>query len=132
MLSYNKFGVTKNDIIGTWSKTGGGGVEYYNAYTGNYTGMSAISSTDEFIFNTNDTYISTHRAANTNTGSTTFSGLDYKGNYSVNTWELMVTNRVGGKTKKFWCQLMAVKNGYILILTDSDYEPLKYVLFKKK
>jgi len=55
MLSYNKFGVTKNDIIGTWSKTGGGGVEYYNAYTGNYTGMSAISSTDEFVFNSNDT-----------------------------------------------------------------------------
>jgi hypothetical protein len=132
MLGYNKFGVTKNDIIGTWSKTGGGGVEYYNAYTGNYAGMSAISSTDEFTFNSNDTYSSVHNAANTNNGSTTFSGLNYKGNFSVNVWELMATNRVSGKTKKFWCQLMAVKNGYILTLTDSDYEPLKYVLFKRK
>jgi hypothetical protein len=132
MLSYNKFGVTKNDIIGTWSKTGGGGVEYYNAYSGNYAGMSAISSTDEFTFNSNDTYTSVHNAANTNDGSTTFSGLNYKGNFSVNVWELMATNRVSGKTKKFWCQLMAVKNGYILTLTDSDYEPLKYVLFKRK
>ena len=132
MLGYNKFGVTKNDIIGTWSKTGGGGVEYYNAYSGNYAGMSAISSTDEFTFNSDDSYNSMHNAANTNSGSTTFSGLNYKGNFSVNVWELMATNRVSGKTKKFWCQLMAVKNGYILTLTDSDYEPLKYVLFKRK
>lgn len=132
MLGYNKFGVTKNDIIGTWGKTGGGGVEYYNAYTGNYAGMSAISSEDEFTFNTDNSYSSMHNAANTNNGSTTFSALNYKGNFSVNVWELMATNRVSGKTKKFWCQLMAVKNGYILTLTDSDYEPLKYVLFKRK
>jgi hypothetical protein len=132
MLGYNKFGVTKNDILGTWSKTGGGGVEYYNAYTGNYTGMSAISSEDEFTFNSDDSYSSMHNAANTNSGSTTFSALNYKGKFSVNVWELMATNRVSGKTKKFWCQLMAVKNGYILTLTDSDYEPLKYVLFKRK
>jgi hypothetical protein len=132
MLGYNKFGVTRDDIIGTWSKTGGGGVEYYNAYTGNYAGMSAISSGDEFTFNRNDTYSSVHNAANTNNGSTTFSGLNYAGSYSVNVWELMAGNRVGGKTKKFWCQLTAVKNGFILTLTDSDYEPLKYVLYKRK
>ena len=131
MLGYNKFGVTQKDIIGTWGATGGGGLDYYNAYTGSYAGMKAISSEDEFTFNSDGSYKSMHNAANTNLSSTTFTALNYKGNFSVNVWELMATNRVGGKTKKFWCQLMAVKNGFILTLTDSDYEPLKYVMYKR-
>ncbi|MEI2738802.1 MAG: hypothetical protein V9F01_08455 [Chitinophagaceae bacterium] len=132
MTIYNKFAVAAKDIIGTWNKAGGGGVEYYNAYTGGYTGMSAISTTDEFTFNTNNTYQSVHNSANTNSGNTQFSALKYNGKFSVSNWELMATNRVGGKTKKFWCQLEAVKGGFILVLTDSDYEPLKYILYKKK
>jgi hypothetical protein len=132
MLGYNKFAVTLSDMVGTWAKNGGNGVEYYNAYTGGYTGMSAISTTDEFVFSNNGSYQSTHRSANTNNGGTQFSGMDYKGRVTVSDWELLATNRVGGKTKKFWCQLEAIKGGYLLILTDSDYEPLKYVLYRKK
>ncbi len=41
MLNYNKFAVTVKDIAGTWTGGGGGGVEYYNAYSGTYAGMSA-------------------------------------------------------------------------------------------
>ncbi|MBL7747249.1 MAG: hypothetical protein JNM19_07490, partial [Chitinophagaceae bacterium] len=93
---------------------------------------SAISTTDEFTFNNNSAYQSVHNSANTNSGGTQFAALKYNGKFSVNNWELMATNRVGGKTKKFWCQLEAVKGGFILILTDSDYEPLKYVLYKSK
>jgi len=132
MTVYNKFAVAVKDVIGTWSKAGGGGVEYYNAYSGTYAGMSAISTTDEFTFNNNSTYQSIHNSANTNSGGTQFAALKYNGKFSVNNWELMATNRVSGKTKKFWCQLEAVKGGFILILTDSDYEPLKYVLYKSK
>ena len=132
MLNYNRFGVTARDMIGTWVKSGGGGVEYYNAYTGSYAGMSAISTTDEFVFNGNGSYRSKHRSANTNNGSTTFSGLDYQGNFTVSDWEVLATNRVGGKTKKFWARLEAIKNGYLLILTDSDYEPLQYILYRIK
>lgn len=132
MLGYNKFAVAQQDLIGKWGKAGGGGVEYYNSYTGNYAGMSALSTTDEFSFTANGNYESVHNSANMNNGGTRFSALTYKGRYTVNNWEMMATNRVGGKTKKFWCQLEAVKNGFILVLTDSDYEPLKYVLFKKK
>jgi hypothetical protein len=132
MLGYNKFAVTLSDIVGTWAKNGGNGVEYYNAYTGGYAGMSAISTTDEFVFNGNAAYQSIHRYANTNNGGTQFGGLDYKGRVTVSDWELLATNRVGGKTKKFWCQLEAIKGGYLLILTDSDYETLKYVMYRKK
>jgi hypothetical protein len=132
MLNYNKFAVTTKDVLGTWTKNGGGGVEYYDAYTGNYAGMSALSTSDEFVFTNNGSYQSTHNSANMNSGGTKFAAIKYNGKYTVSNWELMATNRVSGKTKKFWCQLEAVKGGYLLILTDSDYEPLRYVLFRKQ
>ncbi len=132
MTGYNKFAVTQKDMVGTWVKNDGGGVEYYNAYTGGYTGMSATSTTDEFVFSNNGSYTSTHRYANTNNGGTKFGGMDYRGTVTVSDWQVLATNRVGGKTKKFWCQLEAISGGYLLILTDSDYEPLKYILYRKR
>jgi len=132
MLVYNKFAVTAKDMVGSWSANTGGGVEYYNAYTGNYAGMIANSTTDEFLFQGDGAYQSKHRFANTTNGASRFSGLDYQGRYTVSDWEVLATNRVGGKTKKFWAQLEAIKNGYVLILTDSDYEPLRYVLVQKR
>ncbi|MBY0372464.1 MAG: hypothetical protein K2Q23_00635 [Bryobacteraceae bacterium] len=132
MLSYNRFGVTAPDLVGVWSKSGGGGVEHYNAYTGTYAGMSAISTTDDFQFNTDGTYSSQHRSANTSNGSTRFGGQDFQGRFTVSDWEVHASNRVEGKTKKFWARLEAIQNGYLLILTDSDYEPLQYILFRRR
>jgi hypothetical protein len=131
MLNYNKFAVTANDITGTWTGGGGNGVEYYNAYSGTYAGMSAVSTADEFVFNSNGNYQSTHNSANMNNGSTKFSGIKYNGAFSVTDWEINAGNRVSGKTKKFIAQLIAVKGGFLLQLTDSDYRPLVYTLFKK-
>jgi hypothetical protein len=132
MLGYNKFGVAAQDVTGVWTGGGGGGVEYYNVYSGTYAGMSAISTSDEFTFNSNGTYESWHSSANTNNGGTRFAKLEYKGRFTVSDWELTASNRVSGKTKKFWARLEAIRGGYLLVLTDSDYEPLKYVLFKKR
>lgn len=132
MLNYNKFAITAKDVTGHWSKAGGGGVEYYNAYTGSYAGMSALSTTDEFTFGNNGTYNSVHNSANTNNGSTQFAALKYSGRFTATDWELLATNRVGGKTKKFFAQFIAVKNGYLLQLTDSEYTPLVYTMFKTK
>ncbi len=130
MLNANRFAVTAQDLNGTWTGGGGGGVEYYNAY--GYEGMSAISTSDEFVFSSNGSYQSTHDSANTSGGGTRFAKLQYKGKFTVNDWELIATNRVSGKTKKFLCQFEAVRGGFLLKLTDSDYEPLKYTLFKKR
>lgn len=130
MQGYNKFAITAKDVTGHWSKAGGGGVEYYNAYTGSYAGMSAISTTDEFTFNANGTYSSVHNSANTGGGGTQFAALKYKGTFTTTDWALTATNRVSGKPKKFHAQLEAVKGGFLLVLTDSDYEPLKYILYK--
>lgn len=130
MLSYNKFAIAAQDLAGTWSGGGGGGVEYYNAY--GYQGMSAISTSDEFVFAASGSYQSTHDSANMSGGGTRFAKLQYRGQFTAGDWELTATNRVSGKTKKFWAQFQAVRGGFLLILTDSDYAPLRYTLFKKR
>jgi len=130
MLSYNKFAISARDLAGTWTGGGGGGVEYYNAY--GYQGMSAVSTSDEFVFASSGTYQSTHNSANMSGGGTRFAKLQYKGQFTAGDWEVTATNRVSGKAKKFWAQFQAVRGGFLLVLTDSDYEPLRYTLFKKR
>ncbi len=132
MLNSNRFAVTAKDIIGTWKGGGGGGVEYYNAYSGTYAGMSAVSSTDEFTFNNNGTYTSTYRTASMNNGGAQFGGQDYKGNFLVTDWNITATNRYKGKTTKFNAQLIAVKNGFLLYLSDPDNTSMNYTLYKTK
>ncbi|MFZ1311783.1 MAG: hypothetical protein WAR38_02895 [Chitinophagaceae bacterium] len=132
MLNANRFALTANDIIGTWKGSGGGGVEYYNVYSGTYAGMSAVSSTDEFTFNSNGTYSSTYRSASMNSGGAQFGGQDYKGNFSVTDWSLTVTNRYKAKTTTYKAQLIAVKGGFLLYMEDSDNSSMKYTLFKTK
>lgn len=129
-LNANRFAVTAADLVGKWSGSGGGGVEYYNAYSGTYAGMSAVSSTDEFVFNTNGTYSSSYRGASMNNGGSQFSGQDFKGNFSVTDWTVTATNRLGGKTTVYNAQLIAVKNGYLLYLSDPDNPSMHYTLYR--
>lgn len=132
MLNYNKFALTAGDITGTWKGSGGGGVEYYNAYTGTYAGMSAVSSTDEFRFLANGTYSSQYRSASTNNSGTQFGGQDYHGKFNVTDWTLSASNRYGGKSTVFNAQLIAVKNGYLLYLSDPDNSSMNYTLYREK
>ncbi len=131
-LNANRFAVTANDIVGTWKGGGGGGVEYYNAYSGTYAGMSAVSSTDEFTFNNDGTYSSMYRSASMNNGGAQFGGQDFKGNFSVTDWSLTANNRYGGKTTTYNAQLIAVKNGYLLYIADKDNPSINYTLYKSK
>ena len=132
MLNSNRFAVTATDIIGTWKGGGGGGVEYSNVYSGTYAGMSAVSSTDEFTFNTNGTYSSTYRSASMNNGGAQFGGQDFNGNFSVTDWSITASNRYKGKTTKYNAQLIAVKNGFLLYMSDLDNSSMNYTLFKSK
>jgi len=130
MLNYNKFALSVADITGQWTGSAGGGLHYYNAYTGTYAGMSAISTSDDFQFNADGTYTSAYRSASSNLGSTQFGAIDYKGNFTVTDWTIKATNRLRGKTTLFNAQLIAVKNGYLLYLSDSEAPSMNYTLIK--
>jgi hypothetical protein len=130
MLNSNRFAVTAKDIIGTWKGSGGVGVEYYSVYSGTYTGMSAVSSTDEFIFNKDGSYSSMYRSASMNNGGAQFGGQDFKGKFSVTDWSITATNRYKGKTTKYNAQLIAVKNGFLLYMSDPENSSMNYTLFK--
>ncbi len=132
MLNSNRFAVTANDITGTWKGGGGGGVEYYSVYSGNYTGMSAVSSTDEFTFNKDGSYSSIYRSASMNNSGAQFGGQDFNGKYTVTDWSITATNRYKGKTTKYNAQLIAVKGGYLLYMEDADNNFMKYTLFKAR
>ncbi|MBL0335513.1 MAG: hypothetical protein IPP73_09455 [Chitinophagaceae bacterium] len=128
----NKFAITLKDVTGTWKGSGGGGVEYYNVYSGQFTGASTISVSDEFTFNANGNYSSTYRSASTNNGGASFGGQDFSGKFSVSDWTLTATNRYRGKTTTFNAQLIAARGGYLLYLSDRDNPSMKYTLFKSK
>lgn len=132
MLNYNKFAVTANDIVGKWTGSGGGGVDYHNAYDGRYITSHTLSTSDEFIFNGNGTYTSTYRSANINGGNAQFGGQDFKGTFSVTDWQVTATNRFGGKTINYNTQLIAVKGGYLLYMEDPYNRSMNYTLYKTK
>lgn len=127
----NRFAVTAQDIVGTWlSGTGGGGLDYYTP-DGKFIVSNTLSQDDEFIFNANGTYQHIYKSANLNMGSNQFAKLQYQGKFSVTDWELTATNHYQGKTARFTGQLVAVRGGYLLVLTDSRNDK-KYTLVKKR
>jgi len=132
MLNYNKFALSVADITGKWTGGSGAGVEYYNAYNGTYAGMSAISTSDDFEFKTDGMYTSAYRSASSNMGTTRFGAIDYKGKYHITDWNLRAENRYKGKTTLFNAQLIAVKNGFLLYLSDNDAPSMNYTLIKIK
>jgi len=132
MLNYNKFALSATDLTGKWTGGYGGGVEYYNAYNGTYAGMSALSTSDDFEFKADGTYTSAYRSASSNMGTTRFGAIDYKGKYQVTDWSIRAENRYQGKTTLFNAQLIAVKNGFLLYLSDSDAPSVNYTLIKIK
>ena len=132
MLSYNKFAITAKDIIGTWNGGGGGGLEYFNAYTGNYISSHTLSTTDEFSFYSNGTYSSRYRSASINGGNAQFGGQDFKGKFTCTDWQLNASNRYRGATSSFNAQLIAVKGGYLLYLQDKTNSSMQYTLYRTK
>lgn len=130
MRYYNKFAVTAQDVIGNWTGGSGNFAEYYNVYTGNYAGMSALNIAHRFVFRSNGTYQQNYDSANTVNGSTQFANLEYKGKFTVvNDWEITATNHYNGTTARFDSQIKAVKGGYLLVLRDMRND-VTYKMFK--
>jgi hypothetical protein len=130
MRYYNKFGVSTQDLVGTWTTpTGGGGYNFYSA-AGSWVGMSALSHGSDFSFDSSGNYRHVYTSANLNMGSSQFARIDYKGKFSVTDWEVTATNHYNGATAKFAAQIIAVRGGYLLVLTDKRSD-IKYAIFKK-
>ncbi|MBN8576491.1 MAG: hypothetical protein J0L66_06080 [Cytophagales bacterium] len=131
LLNYNKFAVTVNDLAGDWTSSSGAYVNMYSTVTGNYAGMNASSSADEFTFNTDGTYKSNHKGAYGMVGSMNFYDQKYNGALTVSPWEIIMTKRFDGKTSTFWAQYEAVRGGRVLHLTDKQYSGSQFHLGRK-
>jgi len=130
MTNLNKFPVAAADLPGNWASSSGANVDYVNIYTGNSAGMAYASSTSTFVFKGDGTYESVWKGAmNLQDGrGTQFGQETYKGKYTVNDWEVTLTNRFKGATHTFTAQFEAVAGGRILHLWRGGAEELH--LFK--
>lgn len=131
LLNYNKFAITLTDLAGDWTSSSGSYVDMYSTTTGNYAGMNASSSSDEFTFNTDGTYKSSHQGAYGMVGNMSFYTQKYNGALTVSPWEIIMTKRFDGKTSAFWAQYEAVRGGRILHLTDKKYTGSSFHLGRK-
>lgn len=129
MYSFNKFAVGKNDIIGKWSSSGGGTMNWYSTTTGNNVGATGVVKGDEFSFINGNSYTSSHNGATGWVGSMNTFQQKYKGSYTVSDWSVSVSNRWDGKTERFDAWFEVVKGGRVL---HFDSPSIKYVLFKEK
>ena len=127
----NKFAVTAGDLAGNWESASGAAVQYYEVYTGNNAGMAYASSSHSFAFRPDGTYTSVYKGAqNLQDGrGTRFSGETFTGRYTVNNWEMTLTNRFKGATHTFAVQFEAVKGGRILHVYRGNVE--EFHLFKR-
>jgi hypothetical protein len=130
LTGYNKFAVSKEDLIGTWEESGGSYINMYNTVTGAYAGMNSSSSAHKFIFKNDGTYFSNHKGAYGMVGSMNFYDQKYNGNFTVTPWDLNLTKRYEGKTDVFWAEYQAVRGGRVLLLTNKTASGIRYSLVK--
>jgi hypothetical protein len=130
MYGYNKFAAGKNDLTGTWSSSGGGTMSWYSTTTGEYAGATGAATSDVFTFNGNGTYNSEHKGGHGVVGAMNTYQQKYKGAYTINNWELAVTNRWDGKTEQYNTWLEVVKGGRILHMDAGGGK--SYTLYKEK
>jgi hypothetical protein len=130
LIGYNKFAVTKADLLGTWETSSGSYINMYNTVTGAYAGMNSTSAAHKFIFKNDGTYFSNHKGAFGMVGSTTFFDQKYNGSFTVTDWDITATKRFEGKTDVFWAQYEAVRGGRVLHLTDKTASGIRYSLVK--
>jgi hypothetical protein len=132
MSRYNRFAVALPDLLGKWIGGGSAAMNYYNAYTGSYAGMGAVSKSDEFEFRADGTYSSKHQGAYGMVGSMNTYSQSYIGKATVTNWEIVMTNRFDNKTETFHAWFEAVRGGRVLHLVNKQYTGSGYNLVKEQ
>jgi len=132
LLNYNKFAVTRADLVGEWQESTSSGIDMYSTVTGAYAGMNSTAAANSFIFNNNETYSSSHKGAFGMVGNTTFYDQKYIGNCTITDWDITLTKRFKEKTDIFWAQFEAVRGGRILHITNKEASGISYHLVKTR
>jgi hypothetical protein len=132
MTTYNKFAVSAQDIVGSWSSNSSSGVNLYNTYTGDYAGMNSTQSADSFVFNADGTYSSKHSGASSVYGTSTFYSQEYKGKLTVTNWDITMTNRFKDATNIYFAQFEVVRGDRVLHLQDKTASGMRYHLTRSK
>jgi hypothetical protein len=131
MPGYNKFAVKATDLTGTWTENYFGATQDYNAVTGSYIGMNAITSNDTFTFTADGAYTSRHQFAGGYVGSQNFNQTDYKGSVKVSDWQVSLSNRFKGETEVYEAYFEVVSGQPILHLSRPGTN-LTYTLGQQK
>jgi hypothetical protein len=92
--------------------------------------MATASTNDEFVFNSNGSYQSTHSGTSTFNGSVSYGKSNYKGVFKVNDWSLTASNREANDPGEFSCQFEALKGGCMLRLVNKTFSGQTMTLFK--
>ncbi|QEC40845.1 hypothetical protein [Pseudobacter ginsenosidimutans] len=123
MSNYNKFAVALSDLnnTGEWNSHFASNSFYYNSNTGNYAGMSTITSSEWFVFGKGQTYTWNLVGANSGMGQTGVVQVKGKGSLkSLNNWQLFFSD-ISGKPKTCDVYFSAMKNGRVLFMNDANY-----------
>lgn len=131
MRTYNKFAVALPDIRGYWVGGDATALNYYHAYTGNYMGMDAAVTSDEFRFNQDGSYTSEHKGATGMVGSMKTFQQKYKGSVKVSNWEITMDHRWQGNTYSYYAYFEVVSGGRVLHLQDKKASSMWFHLVKK-
>jgi hypothetical protein len=133
MLTYNRFGVTVQNIQGTWKAGSGASQSYYDYYTGSPTGASAAVTSDKFIFNDNGTYEAEFKGAYGMVGNLKTYQQHEKGSLSaISPWQISTIDQSNNnKTVVYDCWLEAIKGGMILHFVNHQYTGTTYDLLKQ-
>jgi hypothetical protein len=133
MLSYNRFGVSLQNIQGTWRAGAGSSLSYYDYYTGTPTGATAAVTSDKFIFNSNGTYEGEFKGAYGTVGNLKTYQQHEKGSLSVlSPWQISTVDQNNhNKMVVYDCWLEGIKRGMILHLINHQYTGETYDLLKE-
>lgn len=132
ILTYNRFGVARQDMAGTWKAGSGNSITYYSYSTGDAVGANAVVTSDKFIFNNNGSFQAEFKGAMGMVGNMRTYQQLYKGKFSVlSPWQISTTDQ-DNKTVVYDCWFQAVKGGTIFHLVDHDHSGNAFDLVKEK
>ena len=122
LSGFNRFAVGEKDLTGKWSNEFQGSTNYYNLYTGLYTGSNTFASRQHFEFRENKTYHWDLVIANGGAGSVMkVDQTKASGTWKMaNNWQVWFSE-IERSQKTYNAYFSCFKGGRILWLQDVSY-----------